>query len=195
MPWLLTGHGSLCLEECYRQAHWWMKLSLFTSSTQVCTFFCHFIGTAFKVENTERLDYPKPDSNAVNSSETISQLGQKSSASPTTQGQPQESTSSSLDAHAAHGAPSFQRATPEELDDTSPRITHERNPSSNGLPSQPSGVNDKPRDIAGHHAKLAAPDISPEKEIARLEDERPVELERKLSAMLVEQTERDRRIA
>src|SRR6266478_5148727 len=39
MPWLLTGHGSLCLEEHYHQAYWWMKLSLFTSSTQVCTFF------------------------------------------------------------------------------------------------------------------------------------------------------------
>ncbi len=172
-----------------------MKLSLFTSSTQVCTFFCHFIGTAFKVENTERLDYPKPDSNAVNSSETISQLGQKSSASPTTQGQPQESTSSSSDAHAAHGAPSFQRATPEELDDTSPRITHERNPSSNDLPSQPSGVNDKPRDIAGHHAKLVAPDVSSEKEIARSEDERLVKLERKLSAVLAAQTERDQRMS
>jgi len=140
------------------------KLSLFTFSTQVCTVFCHFIWTAFKIENTEHLDYPKLDSNAVNSSETISQLGQKSSASLATQGQPQ---SSSSETNAAHGAPSFQRATPEELDRTSPRITHERNPSSNDLPSQPSGVNDKPIDIAeedddsegstGHHAKLVNP--------------------------------------
>ncbi len=77
----------------------------------------------------------------------------------------------------------------------SPRITHKRNP----------GVNDKPRDIAkekddsegsrGHYAKLVAPDVSSEKEIARLEHGRLVELERKLSAMLAAQTERDRRIA
>jgi len=39
------------------------------------------------------------------------------------------------------------------------------------------------------------PDVSPEKEIARLENERFVELERKLSAMLATQTKRDRRIA
>jgi len=66
-------------------------------------------------------------------------------------------------------------------------------------------VNDKPRDIAkekddsegsmGDHAKLVAPDVSPEKEISRLEHERLVELERKLSAMLAAQTERDRRMA
>ncbi len=52
---------------------------------------------------------------------------------------------------------------------------------------QPPGVNDKPRDIAedddsegstGHHAKLVAPEVSPEKDIARLEDERLVEVER-----------------
>ncbi len=73
------------------------------------------------------------------------------------------------------------------------------------VPLQPPGVNDKPRDIAeedddsegstGHHAKLVAPDVSPEKEIAQLEDEHLVEVERKLSAMLAAQTERDRRIA
>jgi len=66
-------------------------------------------------------------------------------------------------------------------------------------------LNDKPRDIAEevedgeglteHHAKPAAPDVSPETEIARLEHERLVELERKLSAMLAAQTMRDRRIA
>ncbi len=87
----------------------------------------------------------------------------------------------------------------------SPQITHERNPSSKDLPSLPSGLNDKPRDIAEevedgeglteHHAKPAAPDVSPETEIARLEHERLVELERKLSAMLAAQTMRDRRIA
>src|SRR6266403_1621529 len=127
MPWLLTGHGSLCLEEYYHHAYWWTKISLFTFSTQVRTFFCHFIWTAFNIENTERLDYLKPDSSAVNSSETISQLGQKSSASPPAQGQPQVPTSSSSDAHVVHGSPSFQRATPEELDlPASSQITHER---------------------------------------------------------------------
>src|SRR6266403_3606434 len=205
MPWLLTGHGSLCLEEYYHHAYWWTKISLFTFSTQVRTFFCHFIWTAFNIENTERLDYLKPDSSAVNSSETISQLGQKSSASPPAQGQPQVPTSSSSDAHAVHGSPSFQRATPEELDHpASPQITHERNPSSKDLP-QPPGVNDKPRDIAeedddsegstGYHAKLVAPEVSPEKDTARLEDERLIEVERKLSAVLAAQTERDQRMA
>ncbi len=66
-------------------------------------------------------------------------------------------------------------------------------------------MNDKPRDIAeedddgegltGHHAKLVTPEVSPEKEIARLEHERLVELEQKLSAMLAAQTERDLRVA
>src|SRR6266478_4078833 len=161
---------------------------------------------ASKVENAEQLDYSKPDSNDVNPSEKTTQLARKSSAGRLTQGQPQERTSSSLDAHAVHGAPSFQRATPEGLDHpASPQINHKRSPSSNDLPSQPPGVNDKPRDIAeeeddsegstGHHAKLVAPDISPEKDIARLEHERLVEVERKLSAMLAAQTERDQRMA
>src|SRR6266478_4520241 len=161
---------------------------------------------ASKVENAEQLDYSKPDSNDVNPSEKTTQLARKSSAGRLTQGQPQERTSSSLDAHAVHGAPSFQRATPEGLDHpASPQINHKRSPSSNDLSSQPPGVNDKPRDIAkeeddgegstGHHAKLVAHDVSPEKEIARLEHERLVEVERKLSAMLAAQTERDWRIA
>ncbi len=42
MPWLLTGHGSLCLEE-YHQAYRWLKLSLFMFSTQVRTFFLSFL--------------------------------------------------------------------------------------------------------------------------------------------------------
>ncbi len=104
---------------------------------------------ASKVENAEQLDYSKPDSNDVNPSERTTQLARKSSAGPLTQGQPQVRTSSSSDAHAAHRSPSFQRATPEELDPASPQITHER----------------------------------------------LVELERKLSAMLAEQTERDQRMA
>ncbi len=167
--------------------------------------FCHFFWTAFNIGNTERLNYSNPDSNDVSPSEKTTQLARKSSEGPLTQRRPQEPTSSSSNADAAHGTPSFQRATPGELDHpASPPITHERNPSSNDLPSQPPGVNDKPGHIAeednsegstGHHVKLAAPGVSPEKEIARLEDERLVEVERKLSAMLAVQTERDRRVA
>ncbi len=160
---------------------------------------------ASKIEIAELLDHSIPDSNDVNPSEKTTQLVWKSSAGPLTQGQPQEPTSSSLDAHAARGSPSFQRATLEELDHrASPRITYERNPSSNDLPSQPPGVNDRPRDIAGedddsecstgHHAKVVAPEVPP-KEIARLDDERLIEVERKLSAMLAAQTERDMRVA
>ncbi len=119
---------------------------------------------------------------------------------PLTQGQSQERTSSSSDAHAGHGAPSFQIASPEELDSpASLRITHKRNPSLND------GVNDKPRHIAegdddsegstGHYAKRVAPDVSPEKEISRLGHEHLVELERKLLALQAAQTERDRRTA
>ncbi len=90
---------------------------------------------ASKIENAEQLDYSKADSNDVDHSENATQLARKSSAGALTQGQPQERTSSSSDAHAAHGSPSFQRATPEELGlPASPRITHERNASSNDLP-------------------------------------------------------------
>ncbi len=151
---------------------------------------------ASKIENTEYLGYSNADSNDVNLSEKTTQLARKPSADGLTQGQPQVPTSSLSDVHAAHGAPSFQRATPKGLDyPASLRISHERNHSSNDLPSHPSGVNDKPRDIVGHHGKLVAPDVSPEKEIARSEDERLVELERKLAAVLATQTERDRPIA
>ncbi len=45
------------------------------------------------------------------------------------------------------------------------------------------------------NAKLVARDFSPEKEIARQEHEHLVEFERRLSAMLAVQTERDRPIA
>ncbi len=160
---------------------------------------------ASKIENAEQLHLSKHDSNDVNPSEKATQLARKSSAGPLTRGQPQERTSSSLDAHAAHGSPSFQRATSGELDlPAYPRITHERNPSSNDLLSQLPGVNDKSRHISeddddecstGHHANLVAPVVSPGKEIARMEDEGLVEVERKLSAMLAAQTERDLRVA
>ncbi len=132
------------------------------------SFLCHFIWITSNIENAEQLDYSKPNSNDVNPSEKIAQLARKSSAGPLAQGQPQERTPSMSDAYATHGAPSFQKATPEELGyPASPQITHEQNPSSNDLPSQPSGVNDKPIDITeedddsegstGHHAKLVNP--------------------------------------
>ncbi len=63
----------------------------------------------------------------MNPSEKTTQLAWKSSAGALTQRQPQEPTSSSSGAHAAHGVPSFQRATPGELDHpASSRIIHER---------------------------------------------------------------------
>ncbi|KAF8499835.1 hypothetical protein F5888DRAFT_115643 [Russula emetica] len=87
----------------------------------------------------------------------------------------------------------------------SPQITRERNPSLNGLPSQPTGVDDKPRDVPQesddsesstvHLATLMAPDTSSEKEVVRLEHERLIELERQLLALRTAQTELDRRIA
>ncbi len=111
-----------------------------------------------------------------------------------------------LDAHVVLGASPFQHATPEELDrPTSQWITRERNPSSNDLPSQPPGVDDKPRHVAErgddsegstkHHEKLVVPDASSEGVVARSEDERLTEVERQLSATLAAQTVRDWRIA
>jgi hypothetical protein len=86
-----------------------------------------------------------------------------------------------------------------------PQITQEQNSSSNGLPSQPTGANGKPRgvpeedddgeDSAEYHAKFVAPYPSSEGEVARLDRERLVELERRLSATLAAQTERDQRLA
>jgi chromosome segregation ATPase len=129
----------------------------------------------------------------------------KSSASPPTRGQPHRPSSSS-DAHVAHGASPFQKATPEELDyPTSQQITREQNPSLNGLPSRPTGASDRPRRVPEedddgegsreHHAKLVAPGALSGKEVARLEDGHLIELERQLSETLVAKTERDRRIA
>ena len=87
----------------------------------------------------------------------------------------------------------------------SPQITRERNPSLNGLHSQPTGVDDKPRYVSqegddresstGHRAKLLAPDTSSQKGVLRLEHERVIELERQLLAMRAAQTERDQHIA
>jgi hypothetical protein len=166
---------------------------------------CHFIWTAHKFENTERLDYPESDSDAVDPSEKATQLMQKSSASPPTRGQPHRPLSSSSGAHAAHSASPFQKATPEELDHpTSQQITREQNPSPNGLPSRRTGASGRPRRVpekdrddegsTEHYTKLVAPDPPTGKEIARLEDGRLIELERQLSETLVAKTERDLRI-
>jgi hypothetical protein len=186
-----------------------MNLSLFTFLTQVCTFFLSFYLFSLQPEYTEHLDYPKPDSSAVNANEKTSQLAQMSSVDPPMEGQPQQ-PSPSLETHAAHGASPFQKATPEELDHpASQQITREQNPSLDGLssrlPSRPTGVSGKPRRVleedndgegsAEHHAKLVVPDAPSGKEVARLEDGCPMELERQLSETFVAKTEWDRRIA
>jgi hypothetical protein len=183
-----------------------MRLSLFTFLTRVCTCFFHIIWTIPEFEFTELLDYPEPDSGVVNPSEKIAQLVPKSSASPPTRGQPHQPSSSSSDAHAAHGDSPVQQATPEELfNPTSQQITREQNPGLNGLPSQPTGASRRPGRVleedddgegsTEHHAKLMAADAPSGKETARLEDGRLIELERQLSETLAVQTERDRRIA
>jgi DNA repair exonuclease SbcCD ATPase subunit len=78
------------------------------------------------------------------------------------------------------------------------RITRDRTPDPNDLPSLPPGINDKPRRVLGeednsegsteHHAKLVAPDAS-EKEAARSEHERIADLERQLSETLAERAQ------
>jgi len=82
---------------------------------------------------------------------------------------------------------------------TSPHTTREQNPSLNNLPSPPTRhvpeEDDGGEGSTEHHAKLVAPGAPSGKEIARLEDGRPIELERQLSETLVAKTERDRRIA
>ena len=84
----------------------------------------------------------------------------------------------------------------------SPQITRERNPS---LPSRPADASGRLRHVPGednnvesstkHHAKLVAPDGPSGNETTPSEDERLIELERRLSEMLVAKAERDRRIA
>jgi hypothetical protein len=129
-----------------------------------------------------------------------------SSASPPTRGQPHQPSSSSSDAHAAHGPSPFQKPTSEELDHpTSRQIIREQNQSLNGLLSRPAGASGRPSRVpdedddgegpTGHHGKLVALDAPSGKEIARLEDGRPIELGRQLSETLVAKPERDRRIA
>jgi chromosome segregation ATPase len=81
------------------------------------------------------------------------------------------------------------------------QITRKRNPSPICLPSQPTGVDDKPRCVSREddfsessterHSKPAAPGASFEKEVARLEHLRIADLELQLSETLAAQTERD----
>lgn len=54
MPWLLTGHGSSCLEENLQQAHRRMKLCLFIFSTPVRAFVVISFGQSprSKIQNT-----------------------------------------------------------------------------------------------------------------------------------------------
>ena len=164
--------------------------------------FCHFLWTALKFA-TEHLDCPKPESDAVDPSEKITELVRKSLEGSPARRQTNQSSSSSesSDAHAAHDASPF--ATPEELDhSTFQQITRKRNPSLNSLPSQRTSVDDKRRQVpqkddnsegsAEHLTKLVAPDTSSRKEVLRLEHERIVDLERQLSETLAE---RDRHIA
>jgi hypothetical protein len=158
---------------------------------------------------TELLIYPKPDSDTVKHSEKTTRLAQKVSAGRPSQGQPQHQISSSSDAGAARGAfVRFQKSTSEDTEDmrrpASLRNTRERNPSLDGLPSQSTGVDDKPRRVpqedddsessTEHLANHVAPETSSEEEDFWLEHERLIELERQLSAMRAAQSERDRRI-
>jgi len=84
------------------------------------------------------------------------------------------------------------------------QITHQRNRGLDGQPLQSTDVNSNPgrfpNDDDGegsndYHANFVVPYSSSEGEVARLEHERIMELERQLSASLVAQTERDQRIA
>jgi len=74
MPWLLTGHVSLCLEDIH-EAHGRISFPLFTFLTQVCTFVLSFhLNTPLNIENTENIKYPEPERNAVDSNELERQL-------------------------------------------------------------------------------------------------------------------------
>ena len=106
----------------------------------------------------------------------------KSSASSPARGQPHQLSSSSSDAHAAHGDSRVHKTTPEELDNpTSQQITREQNDDGEGS--------------TVHLANLVAPDAPSRGETAQLEDGRLIELERQLSETHVAKTERDRRIS
>jgi hypothetical protein len=203
MTWLVMGRVSLCSEGTYHQAQRWLKLSLFTFLTQVCTSSLSFHLGSPNLESTEHLDYPEPDSDVVNLSGKTTRFMRKSSASPSTRGQSHRPSNSSSDAHATHGAYPFQKATPEELGHpTSQQISREQSHSLNRLPSRPAGASGGPGHVSEEddggegstepHAKLMAPDAPSGKEIARLEDGRLIELERQLSETLVAKAERAR---
>ena len=72
------------------------------------------IWTAFKIENTEDIDFPDPEPNAVNFNETTTQLAWKSSTGPPTQEQPQhpKSPSSGAAYRAAPPPADYSRAKP-----------------------------------------------------------------------------------
>ena len=102
----------------------------------------------------------------------------------------------------AHDAFPSEITTSEDMDrPASLQITRERNPSPSCLPSQPTGVDDKPRCVpweddfsessTERHSKPVAPGASSEKGDARSEHGRIADLERQLSEMLAAQTERD----
>ena len=118
----------------------------------------------------------------------------KSSAGPPTQEQPQHWKSSSSEARRA-SCPLNTTPTVSSLP-TSLQITHERNPVSNGQPSDLMGADSKQTHIpeddvdagstdSGYHVKFASPHSSSEG-VASLE------LERKLSILFAAQTESDR---
>ena len=151
-----------------------------------------------KFENAAHIKNPNTDHNIVEPSEQTSQLTQESTAGPSTQEQRQHSTSSSSGAYMAHRASPVQITTPEESGRlTSLQITCERNQSLNGLPSQPTGVSGNPENgddgegSAEFPTTIAVPNASSEREVARLDRERRVELEQ-MTAILAE---RDRQLA
>jgi hypothetical protein len=148
MPWLLTGHGSLCLEENHQQVHRVMKLRLFTSLTQVCISLLLFYRTASKFVNPEHIKYPKIDPNAVKPGEKTTQLARKSSAGPASHEHPPRPSSATGNATTSN-SPQLA-ADPEELRRTvSPPNTRGQRPSPNGLPSQAASINGKSRRAIG----------------------------------------------
>ncbi len=149
MPWLLTAHGSSCLEENQQQVYRRTKLHLFTFSTQVRISFLSFCWTAYRFVNTEHIKYPKLEPNTVKPGEKTTQLARKSSAGPPTQEQPPRP--SSAGGNATNSNSPFQPAAdPEELRRAvSPPNARGQRPGPNGLPSQPASVNGKPRRVIG----------------------------------------------
>jgi hypothetical protein len=148
MPWLLTGHGSLCLEENHQQVHRRMKVRLFTSLTRVCVSPLLFYRTASKFANPEHIKYPKTDPNAVKPGEKTTQLARKSSAGPQSHEHPPRPSSAAGNA-ASSNSPQ-QAAEPEELRRAvSPPNTRGQRPSPNGLPLQPASINGKSRRVIG----------------------------------------------